>query len=330
VLKSPYHDEPEPARCRDKANPVIDLTKLPESPSHNDLATSVLQFDQSRFTIGSKSLSTLQPGAWLNDEIINGTLRLLKEVSNNGVEVVDSLTGNATGIDIYNTKVLLPMLIGSHWVLAVYEDSAGLLVYDSLPTSTTRAGIFSRAHRLLAKIFNKNDGENPEVTITSPLLQTNSDDCGVFSIIAAFHETIGFGIKPTEIDPAFWRDILLRLLSPQPYVEPVLVETQVDLSGLPANARLSELTEILSQYLRTISAGLHQHSSVNKKKLASAELVLKMTRCAKEGAIKAGLPDAIARFQHVETYCEKEIARLRRELESRQWIDGVTRVCITN
>jgi hypothetical protein len=90
----------------------------------------------------------------------------------------------------------------------------------------------------------------------SALLQTNGDDCGVFSIIAAFHETLGFQINPMEIDPTLWREVLLRLLSRQPYVEDVPVETRVDLSSLPANPGASELPGVLTQFFRTLSTGL--------------------------------------------------------------------------
>jgi hypothetical protein len=262
----------------------------------------------------------------LDGKVINGTLRLLKEVSNDSIQVVDSGDERVTGIDFHKSKVLLPMLIGgNHWVLGVYEDSAGLLVYDSLPTSTTRTAVVGRARR----IFGKDDGDNLDITITSPFLQTN-DDCGVFSIIAAFHETMGFTIKPTEIDPDFWRDILLRLLSPQPYVEQVPVETRIDLSGLPPNPRSSEIPTIVSQFFQTISASLHKHSNAKKKKLASAELVLKIIRHAKESATKANLRDAVTRFQCVEAYCQEAIKRLRQELELKCYIDSITRVCKRN
>ncbi|KAH6641099.1 hypothetical protein F5144DRAFT_545201 [Chaetomium tenue] len=200
--------------------------------------TSVLQFPGSTFTIYRENLLSLHPGQWLEGKVINGTLRLLKEVSNDSVQVVDSGDERVTGVDFHKSKVLLPMLIrGNHWVLGVYKDSTGLLVYDSLPSSITKSTLLNKARSLLPKLFQMDDKTNPEITITSPLLQTNADDCGVFSIIAAFHETMGFGITPTEIDPDFWRDILLRLLSPQPYVEQVPVKTQIDLSVLPNNLR---------------------------------------------------------------------------------------------
>ena len=133
-----------------------------------------------------------------------------------------------------------------------------------------------------------------------------------------------------EIDPAFWRDVLLRLLGPQPCVEEVPVETQVDLSSLPATAGFSELGGIVTQLLDTIYTNLRQHSNASQKKIASAELVLDITRRAKQGAVEAGLPDAIARFQHAEAYCEQAIERWRCELDLRHCVERLTRVSVKN
>jgi len=292
-----------------------DEEQLPDvRPSHP--SASVLQLRKSKFTILSESLSRLQPGIWLNDEIVVGALLLLEEVSNNKVRVVDSVAKTAPRINFHKTKVLLPMLIyDNHWVLGVYEDSKGLVVYDSDPKQTTVA----EARKRLAEVFQKKD---IRVTLTAPLLQTNADDCGILAIVAAFYETIGVGIEPTEIDPNFWRDILRQLLSPQSEVEHVPNEPQIDLSGLPANARLSEVPGILSQCLR-------QPLDATKRKLASAEHALKMICRAREGATKAGLSDIIARFRRVEDYCAAEAGHCRSELELGQCIDRLPKVCKT-
>jgi hypothetical protein len=57
----------------------------------------------------------------------------------------------------------------------------------------------------LAEVFQKKD---IRVTLTTPLLQTNADNCGILAIVVAFYETMGIAIEPTEIDPNFWREIL--------------------------------------------------------------------------------------------------------------------------
>lgn len=164
---------------------------------------SVLEF-QRPFKILSESLSTLQPGGWLNSEIVVGALLVLEAVCNNTkVRIVYSLNQTASEIDLHETRVLLPMLIhGNHRVLGVYEESVGFLVYESRPTEPTATE--AEARRRLAEFL---DDKDIQVAITAPLGQTNDHDCGVLAIIAAFHKMTGIMIEPTRIDPAFWRDI---------------------------------------------------------------------------------------------------------------------------
>jgi hypothetical protein len=76
-------------------------------------------------------------------------------------------------------------------------------VYDSHPSLTTRDAILNKARSLLGEVFQKDDKDGPEFTFTSPLLQANTNDYGVFAIIAGFHKAIGLGINPMEIDPTF-------------------------------------------------------------------------------------------------------------------------------
>ena len=57
----------------------------------------------------------------------------------------------------------------NHWVLGVYK-STGLLVYDPLPNLTNRNAILSKARSILGEVFQKDDKDDPEITITAPLL----------------------------------------------------------------------------------------------------------------------------------------------------------------
>ncbi|KAK3336988.1 hypothetical protein B0T19DRAFT_57719 [Cercophora scortea] len=146
ILRDQAKAPPEPSDNDEPANltDVVDLTSQPEPTCDDDSApesrrgascslsnatTSVLQSHKSTFAIQGNSLQTLQPGQRLNDEIVNGALRLIKEASHNNVQVIDSLALRggqlAARIDFRSTKVLLPMLIrNNHWVLGAYEASA--------------------------------------------------------------------------------------------------------------------------------------------------------------------------------------------------------------
>ncbi|KAK4207969.1 hypothetical protein QBC37DRAFT_379570, partial [Rhypophila decipiens] len=241
---SPTNDQPEPTCiiAQPAGHILVDLTTQLESSYNGDLATSTLQFHKTSFQIRDESLQTLQPGEWLNDEIVIGALRLIKEVSKDKVVVIDSfaLQGQerCPRVDFHNAKTLLPMLIrGNHWVLGVYDDDTRLLVYDSLPCQTTNKDISDQTRKFFSEILGKDDIDYPRITITSPLIQVNSHDCGVLVIIAAFHEAMDLRIKPTDVDPCFWREILHRLLRPQSRFEEAPVDTRsAKLPQLPTKA----------------------------------------------------------------------------------------------
>ncbi|KAM7210155.1 hypothetical protein V8F06_014461 [Rhypophila decipiens] len=285
----------------------------PEPSRNGDLAVSTLQFHKTSFQIREASLQTLQPDKWLNDEIVTGTLRLIKEV-NNKVEVIDSLALSSQQHPRVNlrTKILLPMLIGgNHWVLGVYEDDVGLLVYDSLPGRTTKEDISDQARTFFSKILERDD---INIIITSPLIQVNSHDCGVLVIVAAFHEAIDLRIKPMCVDPCFWREALYRLLRSQSRFEEAPVDTRsAELPRLPTKAQLLEHSEAVTDVFDALLNSFRQQTSETNKRLMSAKVVLEIARHAREGGANADLEDACTRFQQVENYCKTEINRLHDE-----------------
>ncbi|KAM7183189.1 hypothetical protein V8F33_013742 [Rhypophila sp. PSN 637] len=291
----------------------IDLTTQPELSCNADLAASVLQFHGSSFQIQDESLRKLQPSKWLNDEIINGVLRLIKEVSNGKVEVIDSCALQSQQpcprVDFRNAKVLLLMLIrGNHWVLGVYEDDTGPLVYDSFRSPATREDIWARGRKFFSEMLKKEDIDDLDITITSPLHQVNDDDCGVFSIVAAFHEAMDLRIKPLCVDPYFWRDALYRLLRSQFRLDEVPMESRlVELPRLPTKTQISEHSEAVADIVEALFNSWRQHIRENNKRLASAKLVLEIARRAMGGATDANLEDSVIRFQQVENYCKAEL-----------------------
>ncbi|KAK3365102.1 hypothetical protein B0T24DRAFT_598406 [Lasiosphaeria ovina] len=264
---------------------------------------------------------TILPGKWLTDEIINGALHLIKEVSNDKVQVVDSLSHQSkrqpARPDFLDHRVLLPMLIRrNHWVVGVYEDRTGLLVYDSQWESTTKDAVSDQAGIFFSKILQKEDDDYPQITITAPLIQSNSNDCGVLSIAAAFHKAMGLSIEPTHVNPAVWRDFLLRLLRPQSDVDEHLNDSppvKIELPCLPSTVPFSELPGALAQFFHAFLPRLRQWSDAIKKALVSRELVLKISRLA-TGATNASA-DAMARFQRVDDYYKAVVQRLRAEEE---------------
>ncbi|KAK0710270.1 hypothetical protein B0T26DRAFT_724452, partial [Lasiosphaeria miniovina] len=313
MAKTLLRNESVPNRKTPKPTPTsgtIDLTK-PNKPSETDSSariTSVLQLHESKFHIQWQSLTTLQPGIWLTDEIANGALYLIKEVSNDRVQVVDSLSHQSkqqhTRPNFLDSQVLLlPMLIRqNHWVLGVYKDRTGLLVYDSKYDSTTKDAVSDQASAFFSKILRKDDDDCPQTTITAPLIQSNSDDCGILSIAAAFHKAMRLSIEPTHVDPA--QSCVDKHLNNSPPVE-------IELPCLPSTVPCSELPRTLAQFFYTFLPRLRQRSNAIKKALVSRELVLKISRLAKDATNAS--TDAMARFQRVHDYYEVEVQRLRAE-----------------
>ncbi|KAM7209816.1 hypothetical protein V8F06_014801 [Rhypophila decipiens] len=311
----------------------VNLTTQPELSCNGDPAASVLQFHGSSFQIQDESLRTLQPGKWLNDEIINGVLRLIKEASNGKVEVIDSCALQSQQpcprVDLHNAKVLLQMLIhGNHCVLGVYEDDIGLLVYESFWSPATKEDIWARGRKFFSEMLIKEDIDDLDITITSPLHQVNDNDCGVLSIFAAFHEATDLRIKPMCVDPHFWRDALYRLLRSQFRLDEVPMEIRlVELPRLPTKAQLSEHSEAVADIVEALFNSWRQHMRENNKRLASAKLVLEIARRAMGGATDDNLEDAVIRFQQVKNYCKAEADRLH---EERRILWQLIGPCITN
>ncbi|KAK4096877.1 hypothetical protein N658DRAFT_501052 [Parathielavia hyrcaniae] len=314
------HGDPNP--FHGDSNGVIDLTdeRKDDEPVPNGGYPDhfVLQLRDSTFLIYNASLSTLQPGAWLNDDIVNGALHLLQAATNNEVQVIDSLRGKLPAIrtDFRRTKSLLPMQIhGNHWVLGVYEDPTGLLIYDSLPSNEASEVVAIREAKIfLEKISEMNRADPPEVMMTSPLRQTNGYDCGVFAIVAAFHNVMDLNIDPLQIDAALWREVLGRLLSPRPDAHDVPGDAQtIEFPVLPKIAPLAEAPEHLRRLFDELYARTPRDSRAKNRRLRSAKLVLEMAGRLRATASNTGLADAVARFELVERYCESEIRRLREE-----------------
>ncbi|KAM7202134.1 hypothetical protein V8F20_004588 [Naviculisporaceae sp. PSN 640] len=180
-----------------------------------------------RVVIQEKSLRPLMKADLLNDEVINGALRLLEAAAGDGVFVFDPIAPKSfmqkKMAEFPNLKFVMPMNIkGIHWVLGIRRPGKGIQVYDSLPGATSKAAIRER--------FPANIDDQP-IRISSPLQQRGAIDCGVFTIFTAFYDALGFELdhfkppesrgnglpQPYDPDPKFWRQkVLLQLLKRRP------------------------------------------------------------------------------------------------------------------
>lgn len=228
TLKRPKEKEPL-RRKRRKMDPETSRIDAPivltdEEDAQSDASSSSqsgsdLKFRNSTLRIPDKSLDTLRPTQWLDDVIINTTLRIIEELSNSRVKVVDSLTvkarGKVSSRDFANAKVLLPLHIDDvHWILGVVsEDRCKVDLIDPLPSGSSKQVAMESIKFVYRQVLQMDDIW-PQITVVSPLVQEGASDCGVIVIIAAFHISLGLQIG-ADADTGFWRDMLSVLLGPQ-------------------------------------------------------------------------------------------------------------------
>lgn len=285
----------------------------PETDLNNEAVS--LQFSSSTFTVRSASLKTLNPGSCLNSEILNGIIHLIAEVGN--VQVIDSLTLKSrqpaaiTGLASNpNTKILLPMHIcGNHWVLGVY-DRTGLLVYDSLPSGDTLRDVSDQVLTFFSKILYLDEDDYPAIEVTSPMLQSNTNDCGIFCIIAAFCAAMDIQV-PRQTDTTFWRYMLFQLLRPQLQVSDSRAQF-IKFPTLPVEVPVSELPQVLTQASLSLSTSLNNILNKITKSSISAAHALEIASRTKK-AIESNpndMEDIRPRFEEMHRVCLAETQHL--------------------
>ncbi|KAL4570293.1 hypothetical protein LXL04_025945 [Taraxacum kok-saghyz] len=183
--------------------------------SNSNRRKVLVNHENSNIIITGEVLRCLEPGQWLNDEVINVYLELLKERENKEPKkflkchffntfFYKKLTGGNTGYDYKSVrrwttqrklgysllecdKIFIPVHKSIHWCLAIINKKEEKFQYlDSL------GGIDKQVMRVLAKyivdeVKDKN-GEDIDVTswkqeyVKDLPKQRNGHDCGVFMI----------------------------------------------------------------------------------------------------------------------------------------------------
>lgn len=186
--------------------------------------------------ITGKSIRTVMPNCWVNDEIINSYLNLLPEqtklgqklsklnsafytmLENQGVQ--SRRRASRKQIDSFrNTLVLMPLhLKDSHWALGVidlrnkeirYMDSLGYHREGEQFFANMRAFLQAeQPHRPELRTLNLNDWKNVRVAVPT---QNNGVDCGVFTMMYARHISEGKALNFTQQDiPAMREQITVE------------------------------------------------------------------------------------------------------------------------
>lgn len=162
--------------------------------------------------ITKDQLNSLNPGVWLNSDIVNFYLKLLMQRCDKlknlpSIYSFESYFLNALSHSFIRAKhwikniniftfaiILIPVHVGeNHWCLiAVYTEQKLICYYDSM--HRTNDSILSKVQTFLERLAKNNNVKlnsnswKIEYSKNCPL-QNNSDDCGVFCLTIAEHLT---------------------------------------------------------------------------------------------------------------------------------------------
>ncbi|XP_043282390.1 sentrin-specific protease 1-like [Venturia canescens] len=181
-----------------------------------------------RREIKQEDLDTLNGTNWLNDEIVNNYMDLIKDdktyVMNsfffprlylNGYNAIKRWT-NKVNIFKYE-RVIVPINLGNHWCLAVINLlKKAIVYYDSFGRDNPKYLLTLREY-LVEEAKNKgegpiNDKEWSLATKRDIPRQTNGYDCGVFVCLYAKHEIANKEMSFSQEGMSQMRELIRREL----------------------------------------------------------------------------------------------------------------------
>ncbi|KAK9076116.1 hypothetical protein SSX86_004449 [Deinandra increscens subsp. villosa] len=215
-----------------------DMDMVADAMSNSSRRKVLVTHENSNITITGEVLRCLRPGAWLNDEVINIYLELLKEREKKeptkflkchffNTFFYKKLISGRTGYDYKSVrrwttqrklgysllecdKIFVPVHKEIHWCLAVINKKEEKFQYlDSL------GGADKQVMRALAKYFvdevKDKNGEDIDVSswqqeyVTDLPNQENGFDCGVFMIKYADFYSRGIGLRFKQDNMPYFR-----------------------------------------------------------------------------------------------------------------------------
>ena len=166
--------------------------------------------------VTGKSIRTLTPGGWINDEIVNYMVHLFNEkerrknvqtstkrsyffnsffmpilLRNGTFDYANVAAWTVDGGDVFSfDKLFIPINNGVHWLSAiVFMETKTIQMYDSSEQNATRDDFYLRTileylrhEHTNKKAFPLPDGWILRHTPTNAPKQENGDDCGVFML----------------------------------------------------------------------------------------------------------------------------------------------------
>lgn len=191
----------------------------------------------------SDELGRVGNGRWLSDSLVNIMARFLEAHHHNWVSVDPLVLGEVAADPSAAHPALQPLASvteaagvtprifalafrSQHWSLVWADISSGRLhVYDSKPglnpeyMNWQQKSMRSLLTRILPAGVLSNQATSPSIQswpasrVAGPQQDDDdSDNCGVFAIVAAWALTAGLELAEVSVDPSVWRAILAALL----------------------------------------------------------------------------------------------------------------------
>lgn len=203
---------------------------------------------QFNIEITRSDIKSLGPGQWLNDEIVNFYMELLKENAkeknkvqchffNSFFYTLLSVEGSGYNyskvnkwtkkIDIFKMdKLIIPVHLGSHWCLASVNMKKKLIeYYDSLGGTNSHCRKCLRQY--LADEYRSKNNRELDLSVwvdhapgSQVPQQENSFDCGVFMCIFAAHVTQNKPFRFSQRDMPFFRKRILLDIMQKKFSDP--------------------------------------------------------------------------------------------------------------
>lgn len=185
-----------------------------------------------------KALASCAPSAWIGDDVINALLEMLTSCSPhlrtlNALQVSPEITqhtidlilpfyenGESSGALDHIELTFGFQPVPNHWVLAWLDlGSRTADIYDSKPTDPGSPQACQKVRDIIQMLpppfNNNNNGEMPWTIKLAPFpTQSNSTDCGIYAIAAAFYRAAGLSPPNASqtLDTDLWRLLCKSML----------------------------------------------------------------------------------------------------------------------
>ncbi len=271
------------------------------------------------------ALARVMKNDWIEDTALNAAIGWICYAFSESVHIDSTLTqeyerNNARHLpksllDARSTpevQYIIPNNVeNKHWVLTVVKsgNTSNTTIYDSLQQLGMLPGVTERMERFVTGFLGyetaTSHGQCPQ--------QSNKDDCGVYVIATAYHESSGVS-QPKFYDSSIWRSLICRVCSDTrpPLLDAEFKHPPFKLSFQPPQATILKSISQLETTIETIRDHLqHLYNQAREE----------VVRRAKEKLLALQDAESVfsricARIEKIKDNLEKDVAKVETEIEA--------------